>query len=843
MNNIREHIYLSAMLHDIGKFYQRADTGSVATSEYLKAYCKDESSFCPLFKGMYTHKHVLWTAQFIDDFNAVFSKLVSNGLNNLSEKDNLMNLAAGHHLSAEQLTELGRIVKEADCLSSGMDRDSDIALRDDADELTHWDSFKRKRLIPITDTISKSKEQLEHLGKWQLRLCPISLTTQNFPNDKKDEGKTYKELWQSFVGEFKFIQANTYKAFSETLLSVLYKYTSCIPASTVNFPDVSLYDHLKTTAALAVCLYDVYKSGEKPKDPFLLIGADLSGIQPYIYQVVSKYAGKNLKGRSFYLRILTDVVVHYLLESMELFSANVIYNSGGGFYILAPNTCATRDRLQKAIGIIEKQMFDVHGNCIFLAIDCIELSRETLMHKRGKSLSTAWGQLFEKKKKKKNARYLDLLKTDYDQFFMPFMKGGDEKVDLVTGEYFIKGEKHESEGDLKPIRKITKDQIILGRTLKDFDSMVVSDGEISYWKDKPHIQLLQLGVYYYFIKNDDLEKMKAQLRASADKVTVVTLNGKNEECKFLGMLEGINNAYRLEFYGGNGVSRKYNSTFEEMCERMSDDAFHRMGVLRMDVDNLGHIFQQGISPERSTLSRLSALSRSFDYFFSGYLNTIWQEVAPERSFIIYSGGDDLFIVGSWETTIQLAERIHEEFKIFTCSNPAFSISGGIAFVKDKFPIIKGSEMSADEESRAKKHTCNGKKKNAISFLGMALNFDEEYPQVKDLKGQIVSLCLNEQLPRSFIQKVLQHKETSKMNNHSIENVKTYWMLTYDLSRMKQRLLSIDAKNIIENCKAEVCVRKATLNGKDINSLYHPLELWALACRWAELEIRSQEQIL
>lgn len=51
----------------------------------------------------------------------------------------------------------------------------------------------------------------------------------------------------------------------------------------------------------------------------MLIGADLSGIQSYIYQVVSKYAGKNLKGRSFYLRILSDSIVRFLLKELGCF--------------------------------------------------------------------------------------------------------------------------------------------------------------------------------------------------------------------------------------------------------------------------------------------------------------------------------------------------------------------------------------------------------------------------------------------------------------------------------------------------------------------------------------------
>ena len=91
------------------------------------------------------------------------------------------------------------------------------------------------------------------------------------------------------------------------------------------------------------------------------------------------------------------------------------------------------------------------------------------------------------------------------------------------------------------------------------------------------------------------------------------------------------------------------------------------------------------------------MSRSFDFFFSGYLNTVWRETEPDRSFIVYSGGDDVFIVASWDVAIKLAERIKEDFKLFTCKNPAFSLSGGIAIIPSKFPIMKGAEESAEEE--------------------------------------------------------------------------------------------------------------------------------------------------
>lgn len=840
MDHVRKHIYLAAMLHDIGKFYQRADDGSVQNSRYLNDACRRLEHFiCPSFRGVTTHKHVLWTAQFIMDFNAVFNNLVAQSNLNLAEKDNLLNLAACHHLSYEQLSSLGRIIKEADCLSSGMDRDSDIALRDDTDERGRWDDFKRKRLIPITATVSKQTDELESLSAWREHLHPLSLSNDSFPTNDQNDDCGYQALWEKFIGEFRFIQANTYKAFSETLLSVLFKYTSCIPSSTINFRDVSLYDHLKTTAALAICLYDVYTSEENPENPFLLIGGDLSGIQPYIYHIVSKYAAKNLKGRSFYLRLITDTVVHYLLDKLNLFQSNIVYNSGGGFYLLAPNTSKCRQALKEAVSTIEEKLLEAHGISLFLAIDSVELSKNALMHRDGADLGQVWRKLFDKKEEKKNARFSTLIQNDYERFFTPFQEGGEEPVDVVSGEYFANGEKQEREGDLSPLRQVTKDQIRLGRVLRDFDSMVISDGPLPFWNEKVHIEPLHLGVHYYFVDNEDLEKKRDALRTLADKVTVVTLNGNGPECNFLGMVRGINNIYQLQFYGGNGVHKGI--TFNDMCEKLSEDAFKRMGILRMDVDNLGHIFQKGIAPERSTLSRMSALSRSFDYFFSGYLNTIWQEVDPEHSFILYSGGDDVFIVGSWDVAIQLAERIRADFRRFTCENPAFSISGGIAIVGSSFPLIKGAELSAGEESNAKGHSCRGKNKNSLSLMGIALNFDEEFPQVKALAQQLEDLIrADDGLSKSFISKVLQHWSDAKIEKHEIGNFKTYWMMTYDLGRMMERLKKNngDAKDLIRHCKNEVCTRQSKLNGQDIISDYHPLELWALACRWAELQYRT-----
>ena len=830
MNTIREHLYLAALLHDIGKFYQRADMGSVAGSKYLKPVITELSNLLlPFYKGNHSHKHCLWTAQFIEDYSPIFQQLTIGELNDLADKDSLINLSAGHHLPFGQQTELGKILKKADNLSSGMDRDSDASLKDDQDEIG-WDSFKKKRMTSILQDINKNKVG----NRCHLPLSPVRLDKDYFPNET-DEIPDYVSLWADFKKEFNLIQANTYHAFAETLLSLLFKYTTTIPASTINFPDVSLYDHLKTTAAIAICLYD-YQQQPKNENPFLLVGGDLSGIQNYIYQIISKYAAKNLKGRSFYLRILSDAIVRYILKELHLFQANVIYNSGGSFYILVPNTAEVKEKLERVIAVIEKQLFKAHGTSLFVAIDSVEVSEDSLMHRDRQSLRKVWEDLFEKRDAKKQTKFASVIKENYDRFFMPI--GGERLHDSITGEEFAKDELSrakeldEEEGKELQLREITYQQIQFGKNLRESDLMVVSEEEIPYWRDKAYIVPATLGFYYYLLKISDIEKMKERLRTSADKVSIVSLNGgQSLDCKFMKYIDGLNNIYSLEFYGGNLYSGK---TFDQMCE---SDSFSRLGVLRMDVDNLGSLFQSGIEEDRATLSRYATLSRSLDYFFSGYLNKIQRDIDTENTFIIYSGGDDVFIVGRWDKTIEIAERIRADFKIYTCGNPAFSISGGIAIVGGRFPIMKGAEESDREEKNAKNHYCTGSEKNALSFMDTPLNWDKEYLVVKQLTGEMKTLIKQGWLPKSFISKVLAHAMNAKIKNHKITVIKTFWMLTYDLSRMKSVVKETLCKELINNCILEVCGNKKNLNGNSIDTNYHSLELWAFAARWVELEIR------
>ena len=81
-------------------------------------------------------------------------------------------------------------------------------------------------------------------------------------------------------------------------------------------PDISLYDHLRTTAAIAACIGHELTTetevdrGAQSTRPIqknqttticALIKGDISGIQNFLYHIQSDGASNQLRGRSFYL--------------------------------------------------------------------------------------------------------------------------------------------------------------------------------------------------------------------------------------------------------------------------------------------------------------------------------------------------------------------------------------------------------------------------------------------------------------------------------------------------------------------------------------------------------------
>ena len=181
----------------------------------------------------------------------------------------------------------------------------------------------------------------------------------------------------------------------------------------------------------------------------------------------------------------------------------------------------------------------------------------------------------------------------------------------------------------------------------------------------------------------------------------------------------------------------------------------------MDVDNLGGIFAFGLKASdeprvQRSISKYVTMSRLMEFFFGHEIKNICREVSLKINeniddkvkngtmfYINYAGGDDLVIIGSAYSIVELALEIHKRFAKFT-NNKNITISGGINFQNDKKPIRFGVQMSEEALSMSKDGD-----KNAITLLNTTVPFVEFEELLVEVK-EICKFILEGKLSRTML---------------------------------------------------------------------------------------------
>lgn len=856
-DKIREHIYLAALLHDIGKFYQRADNPYSDKRNDLSEPVKNMADLiCPMNEnGYFGYQHTVWTLQFLTEIEANLKKIPNfsqNLFDGEKNQDTIFQLASFHHKPS---TELQALISLADWWSAGVDRRVKLEEENGDIDAIKWgkNCYKQIPLYSVFNGINEGK------GKSAFGLRSLSIEEDGFfPNDvnSPQDGisqEKYAKLWGMFKDEFGKLPTDTFEGFAESLLNLLKKYTWCIPSNTTDMSNVSLFDHLKTTAAFADCLY-LYKEEHNAdfiyqnqrltlKDgvqPVLLLGGDLSGIQKFIYNIASRKAAVSLKGRSFYLQLLIDSIIQRIIQHSDIKATlgHVVYSSGGKFYMLLPNTEKVKSAIKGLKRSIEQELWEQHHGQLVVNMDYVPFAYNVggsgidFENQKSQEIGLLWKALAEKLTSQKNQKFKNVLLNKYEEFFDVQEVGGNVKVCAVTG---IESDKcvaiDPKEKDEKTyVLPIVKEQADLGNTLKDADYIVTyrSDDSNKYMKNRVKIDIYSAGIHNYLFDQLELTDEDADFRkiTSADTCRVKRINNTD----FLAApLKGNGCSYGFQFYGGNKQAQKItanhpqgrNKTFEELA----DESY--LGVLRMDVDNLGSIFIKGLPDKDKSFSAYSTLSFMLDYFFSGYLNTIREKYKDDVN-ILYSGGDDVFAVGRWDKLIEFAADIREDFAKFV-GREDISISGGIAIVGDKFPIAKAAELAGEAEHNAKS---NSEAKNAFNMFGETISWKDEFGYVKGYKKDFVDRIKNENLSKGILHKIKTYALMIKDNKEKVkrgkrEDMSYLWHTAYYLSRY------------MESHKKNQSVYDFCKNLRDRELLdTRKYELMAVAARWAELELKE-----
>jgi CRISPR-associated protein Csm1 len=148
----------------------------------------------------------------------------------------------------------------------------------------------------------------------------------------------------------------------------------------------------------------------------------------------------------------------------------------------------------------------------------------------------------------------------------------------------------------------------------------------------------------------------------------------------------------------------------------------RLFALKADIDRLGVTFREFYM---SSFTNFNRLSREVDFFFSDYASSLME---GKRIYTIFSGGDDLFIVGDYIDIIDFAKLLRSEFVRF--SQGKATISMGLVMFKPSTPINFISNMADEAEKRAKIE------RDSIDIFGISMKF-YEFIKIEDDFKEIV----------------------------------------------------------------------------------------------------------
>lgn len=411
-------VAMAGFFHDIGKVDDR-DCEQL-TAEYIRNNRQLYERF-KRFKngekavaGHFTHQHALYSVAFFDSekrFGAFPTVLFDPEWGGGGRENNFVNLVGMHH---KPETAMQEIVTWADRISSGLDRDEYENCGKGVNPRDHKKNMMVTLFeqLEISDAVEGSTESgggrggknrddsFEKPGdfSWAYQLAPIS-PDGIFPRKKeiipetKDletAKRTYKAHFEKFDTLFGSISGRDgdISHWFENAESLCRDFFTCVPAARAgaSVTDVSLYDHMRTTSAVAAALYLYHRDGQGVRgddwsadsdpsgDPrglaarvsdmydkkFLLVGGELYGIQNFIFAHDSdgqRHRAKLLRGRSFSVSLMAELAADLICRELGLPHTSTVMSAAGKFMVIAPNTPEAIDALERVRGKINEWLF------------------------------------------------------------------------------------------------------------------------------------------------------------------------------------------------------------------------------------------------------------------------------------------------------------------------------------------------------------------------------------------------------------------------------------------------------------------------------------------------------
>lgn len=540
----------------------------------------------------------------------------------------------------------------------------------------------------------------------------------NYPSEesKSFSNGIYNEICDRIQDCLKGIDTSSID-YANSLLEVMEACCTFVPSSTAKgeAADISLYDHCKITAAVGSCIYDyleengienykqeLYKGSKEfyKKPAFLMYSFDISGIQDFIYTISSKGTLKMLRSRSFYLELLCEHFIDTILSRLEYSRTNLIYSGGGHGYILLANTNHVKTVLEELGNQFNEWCMSLFKISLYSASAYTECSADDLMNTNG-SYEDIFKRISRKLSDKKANRYTSSQIMQMNKGV--HVDGSRECRICKRSDYDIKN-----------------DVCVICDKLGSMSDSILEDD------------------FFVIMENDD--GLPLPFGCSIAGTGMKQLVGE-----YMNRPDYLRCYCKNEMFTGKCISSKLwvgdyytEKEFGKLANK--SEGIERIGIIRADVDNLGKAFVSGFDEKYVSLSRTAVFSRKLSIFFKKHISEIFERGSIDKDasgkgiegLIVYSGGDDVFLVTAWSDAIRAAMLMKESLEKFT--QGTLTISAGIGIYSAKYPIAAMARESGELESESKHMG-----RNRVTLFSSSNSESEKYTYVwNELRDKVIA---------------------------------------------------------------------------------------------------------
>ena len=837
-------IALAAFLHDLGKFAERAriDEAQITDADGNSRRDINIQLYCPQFNGRYSHVHAAYSAIALDFLESHLPDLVGDNMfpfaawNDRNADDSLINASAKHHRPD---TFLQWIIATADRVASGFEREEFEKYNAAEDMTATKKNHYTARQLTLFEQIRLSSQKSNDRPAKRYPLKPLApkalfpLEAARCETDDTSKAQSeYRTLWVKFVEALGKIPPSHRKSLPlwlDHFDSLWLCFTHAIPAATAfNVkPEVSLYDHSKTTAALATALWRYHHEADRCNDDardamrqrsdwdekkFLLIQGDFFGIQDFIFTSggeTQRRAAKLLRGRSFYVSLLMECAALKLLELLGLPATSQVVNAAGKFLLVAPNTESTRRAIDNAQTEVNAWFLKYTYGQSGIGIATTPAACSDFLKGSGTNspFRDLMKRLFEQLEIAKLQKFDLCGNNPPPAVFSDYLNSFDNTKGVCAVDGRSPAATSLSSEDKAGVCDLAFDQILTGERLASYERILVTKQPLSE-------KTLQVSVFGYFISftgHEDASGKFGPLATSGllRRAWDFSLPEDPDAPLWNGYSRRYINAYVARFgemnswdaerYSGiekNGDFDPHPNEIKTLNHLARDDqqpiddssgktryvGVEALMTLKGDIDNLGSIFQRGL--QQPTFAKMAALSRQINSFFTIWLPHLCKTEFP-NTYTVFAGGDDFFLIGPWYSMIRLAQRMRKEFARYVADNTEIHFSAGLSMTKPGLPIRRLGSLAEEALEEAKAYNPDKHDvapKNAVSCFEIPVTW-EQFELLLDRKDELERLNDEFRLSTGYLYDLIRFSEMAGKQRKHPENALWHAHFAYRTRRL------------------------------------------------------------